>query len=101
MLFKNKSKKYVGILAITLSIAFFSIRVGPAIAPGKTHLPSSDITTILTFAGIITGVYLIGGPLPALIAMIPLVAGGCAGGVTGAPDLGEPPFPPSASISHP
>ena len=101
MLFKDKSKKYVGILTIILSIAFLSMRVGPSIAPGKTPPSSSDKTTIATVTGIITGVYLIGGPLPALIAMIPLVAGGCAGGVLGAPDLGEPPFPPSASISHP
>jgi len=105
MLFKNKPKrKYIGILVIILSTIFLLAQLGPYLVSGKTSPSSSDLATVTSIAGIITGIYLVAGSLPALIAMIPVAASGCVGCGGGGggeeeeegEDLGEPPQPPTA-----
>ena len=99
MLFKNKSKrKYIGIMIVILSVSLFSTQLGPYLGYGKTPSSVSSLTSVASIAGIITGVCFIAGPLPALIAMIPVLVSGCGGKE---PDLGEPPEPPSASFHLP
>lgn len=105
MIFKRKKAKiYIGVLLIILSCAFLLTEFYFYPPSGKILLSSSnDVTTLMALGGVITGIYLVAGPLPALFAMIPVVASGCSGCAGGgekkepSPDLGEPPPPPSTS----
>ena len=110
MQFKKLSKKgYLGILIIALCSLFLLTQIGPPFLTNQ-DLARRDFESTIVVSGIgfVIGIYLISGPLGALIAMIPVAttigAGceGCAGGGDKAkpqPDLGEPPAPPSDSTA--
>ena len=111
MQFKKLSKKgYLGILVIVLSCLFLLTQFGLPFLPNQ-DLSGQDFESSIVISGIgfVIGIYLISGPLGALIAMIPVSAAigagceGCAGGGGGGakpqPDLGEPPAPPSDSTA--
>ena len=96
-MFKNKPRRYIGILIVILSIAFFLAQLSPYLVSETTLSPLSNKAYIMSSIGIITGIYLTAGALSALIALIPIVAGGCGGGGGEDPDLGPPPEPPSTA----
>ena len=98
-MFKNKPRRYIGILIVILSIAFFLAQLSPYLVSETILSPLSNKAYIISSIGIITGIYLTAGTLSALIALIPIVAGGCGGGggPQPQPDLGPPPEPPSTA----
>jgi len=110
MQFKKLSKKgYLGILIIALCSLFLLTQIGlPFLTNQDLARRDFESTIVVSGIGFVIGIYLISGPLGALIAMIPVAttigAGceGCAGKGGGAkpqPDLGEPPAPPSDSTA--
>lgn len=105
MLFnKLTRRKYAGVLVIALSILFLLSQLGVPLLFSEILPESPKPVALASLTGIMIGLYLIAGPLPALIAMIPVAAGGCVGcggeeeREEPEPDLGEPPPPPAASI---
>lgn len=104
LLKKFTPRKYWGLVVIVLSILFLLSQLGVLLVPFSVFPVSSGAATITSLAGITMGIYLLAGPIPALITAIPLIVSGCVGGGGGGEgdeDLGEPPEPPSASIYNP
>ena len=91
----------MGILVMILSAIFLLVQIGPYFVSDKALSPEGDIAVTVSIVGVIAGMYFFAGPLPALIAMIPVAVGGCVGCNEGEEekeeeeeDLGEPPAPP-------
>jgi len=103
MQFEKLSKKgYLGILVIVLSLIFLLTQfLGfPFLSNQDLFRQDFESTVVISGIGFVIGMYLLSGPLGALIAMIPaaiVVGGGCGGGggPQPQPDLGPPPAPPS------
>ncbi len=113
MRFKKLSKRgYLGILVIVLSFLFLLTQLDFPFLPHQDLFRQDfESTVAISGIGFVMGMYLLSGPLGALIALIPLttadVGGGCAGcqGPTKPPeeeeeDLGEPPEPPESLSSR-
>ena len=84
MRFKKLSKRgYLGILVIVLSFLFLLTQVGFPFLPHQDLFRQDfQSTVVISGIGFVMGMYLLSGPLGALIAMIPAaiaVGGGCAG----------------------
>ena len=112
MQFKKLSKRgYLGILVTVLSCLFLLTQFGlPFLSNQDLFRQDFESAIVVSGIGFVIGIYLITGPLGALISMIPLataIGGGCAGCAGGgggggekpSPDLGEPPAPPSSSTA--
>ncbi len=103
IMFKRLTKrKYLGLAIIVISIIFLLGQYYSFIPQTKPLAQNSGIAAILSGGGIVFGVYLVAGPLGALIATVPIVMLGGTGYGGGPPpppppkkDLGKPPQPPS------
>ncbi len=111
MRFKKLSKRgYLGVLVIVLSFLFLLTQLGFPFLPNQDLFRQDfQSTTVISGIGFVIGMYLLSGPLGALIALIPLttaeIGGGCAGCQGPEPpeeeeDLGEPPEPPKSLSSR-
>lgn len=100
MFFKRVSgRKSWGMVVIVISIFLLLTTFFSSFPGSLPYLDAhQDLVAISSFAALITGAYLVAGPLGALVALIPAVAAGCFGGdgkkPKPEPDLGEPPGPP-------
>ncbi len=97
-------RKYLGVAVIALSIIFLLTQIGLISPSNSLPFPQDrGIAVAVSIGGLIIGVYLVAGPLGALIATVPIIilgGTGCGGGPPPPPppppdkDLGEPPEPP-------
>ena len=99
-------RKYLGVVVITLSIIFLFTQLGLIFPSNSFPFPQDrGIAVTISIGGLIIGVYLVTGPLGALIATVPIIMLGGTGCGGGPPpprkkNLGKPPEPPESLSSQ-